>query len=325
MIVIITREHDAHALHVANLIREIVHEVFLLNYSAFPAEGEITYQIRSGVPTLTIEAEGRVIRSEDIQSVFYSRITDAVPSAAIKDSEIRNYVIRETNHFFESLPYMLNCFWMNQPDKQLVANRKPYQLLIASKVGFETPDSLVTNSPRQVAKFIASREFVAAKTLWTPGIAVIRDGQEEGVSLYTKRLSKEEVIERSESISNCPMIFQPYVEKLIELRITIVGKKVFACSIESQRSEKTQEDWRNYDIENTPHSEFELPNEVRSKCLALMQELGLYYGCIDMIVTPSNEFVFLEINPGGQWLWVEKLTKMPISEAIVEALASANN
>jgi glutathione synthase/RimK-type ligase-like ATP-grasp enzyme len=73
-----------------------------------------------------------------------------------------------------------------------------------------------------------------------------------------------------------------------------------------------------YDI---PHEPYTLPEEIESKCFELVRQLGLNFGCIDMILTPDNHYVFLDINPtAAQWLWVEQLTGLSISEAMADLL-----
>lgn len=109
-----------------------------------------------------------------------------------------------------------------------------------------------------------------------------------------------ERLAKLDHIVSCPVVFQEYIEKQVELRITIVGDRIFAAEIHSQ--------------------EFHLPDEISEKLLRLMQELGLVFGCLDLILTPEGEYVFLEINPAGQWGWIEHFTKMPITEALTDML-----
>lgn len=118
------------------------------------------------------------------------------------------------------------------------------------------------------------------------------------------------------------LLAQEYVDKDFELRITIVGEKIFTCAICSQEIEQTKIDWRNNNLENIKHGPYELPPDIKAKIFALMRRWHLSYGAIDMIVTPKGEYVFLEINPGGQWLWIEEMTGMPISQALAELLAN---
>ncbi len=74
--------------------------------------------------------------------------------------------------------------------------------------------------------------------------------------------------------------------------------------------------------ESVKHTIFELPAEIRTKLLSLMNRLSLVFGCVDMILTPRGEYVFLEVNPAGQWGWIEQMTGMPITEALVDLLVS---
>ena len=121
-----------------------------------------------------------------------------------------------------------------------------------------------------------------------------------------------------------PVMAQEYVPKKLELRVTIVGEKIFTCAIYSQGSEKTKIDWRHYDSEKVKHEIFKLPKEIEHKILLFMKEAGLKFGAIDMILTPKDEFVFLEVNPSGQFGWIEDLTGMPISKSIAELLINCH-
>ena len=116
------------------------------------------------------------------------------------------------------------------------------------------------------------------------------------------------------------MIFQAYVPKRFELRITVVGQQVFAAEIHSQHTNHTRHDWRRYDLDETPHFPHALPPDVAQRCIQLVQELGLCYGAIDMVLTPDDRYVFLEINPSGQYLWIEQLTGLPITDALCDLL-----
>ena len=119
-----------------------------------------------------------------------------------------------------------------------------------------------------------------------------------------------------------PCVFQEYIPKDIEIRATVVGEQVFAAEIHSQTSQRTKHDWRRYDLENTLHKPHELPIEVRGACVGITRHYGLEFGAIDLILTPEKKYVFLEINPNGQWAWIEVLTGLPISDAIAQSLAN---
>ena len=113
---------------------------------------------------------------------------------------------------------------------------------------------------------------------------------------------------------------QKYIEKKLEFRVTVVGQDIFTCAIHSQDSERTKEDWRRYDFENVKHESYDLPENVKSSLLRFMQLCHLTFGAIDMILTPEGDYVFLEVNPSGQYIWIENLAKLPISRSIAENL-----
>ncbi|HWN70612.1 MAG TPA: hypothetical protein VNM90_23390, partial [Haliangium sp.] len=121
-----------------------------------------------------------------------------------------------------------------------------------------------------------------------------------------------------------PVLFQARVPKQVELRITVAGESVLAAEIHSQSTKRTQIDWRHYDQGHTPYRAHALPDEIRRACLALVARLGLRFGAIDMIVTPDDRYVFLEINPSGQWMWIENETGLPISDAVCDTLLGAS-
>ena len=117
---------------------------------------------------------------------------------------------------------------------------------------------------------------------------------------------------------------QEYVPKKLEFRVTVVGHQVLACAIYSQDSERTKDDWRRYDFAKVKHENRVLPEDINIALLRLMDKCCLTYGAMDMILTPEGEYFFLEVNPSGQYEWIENLTKLPISRSIAEALANTD-
>ena len=191
------------------------------------------------------------------------------------------------------------------------------------RVGLQVPETLVTNSLEIVKKFFD--RWQGEIVLKTFGGVSVKDSEDYLLSVYTNRVSYEHLDSFGSEIQYAPVFLQNYIPKDFELRITAVGNKFFACAIQSQDSPKTKDDWRHYDFENVKHSSYVLPNTIQTKLEALMKRLKLQFGAIDMIVTPDGEYVFLEVNPSGQWGWIERLTGMPISRAIAELLANPPN
>lgn len=114
-----------------------------------------------------------------------------------------------------------------------------------------------------------------------------------------------------------PCIYQQYIKKKHELRITVVGEEVFAAAVNSQDFEETKIDWRR---ENLEFYKTSIPKHIEVKCIEIVKKLGLHFGAIDLILDKDDNYVFLEVNPNGQWAWIESQTELPISEAIIKFL-----
>ncbi len=217
-------------------------------------------------------------------------------------------------------------FCVNPPPWNIAYEEKCCQLALASEVGLTIPPTLFTTRLPEARVF---SEEHGGSLIYKPFIPYLRMIVAEGDQpsrlqrLLTNRVTSEQLVE-GDGFLPTPGIFQPYVEKHVELRVIAVGRHLFACAIHSQRSERACEDWRRYDLDNTPHEPYELPADVAAKLRALMERLGLVYGAIDLIVTPEGDHVFLEINPNGQFDFVAHLAGLPIYEHLAALLLAGN-
>ncbi len=217
-------------------------------------------------------------------------------------------------------------FCVNPPPWNVAYEEKCCQLALASEVGLTIPPTLFTTRLPEARVF---SEEHGGSLIYKPFIPYLRmivaDGDQPSrlQRLLTNRVTSEQLVE-GDGFLPTPGIFQPYVDKHVELRVIAVGRRLFACAIHSQRSERAREDWRRYDLDNTPHEPYELPDDIAAKLRALMERLGLVYGAIDLIVTPAGEHIFLEINPNGQFDFVAQLAGLPIYEHLAELLLAGN-
>jgi len=256
------------------------------------------------------------IKGSDITAVWYRRPAPfEFPSEFSPAAHV--FAEKETRAVIRGLWQLLDCLWVNHPEKNRIAEFKLAQLKNASKVGFEIPRTLVTNNPDQARKFFSScSENVIIKSL-SGGLVT---NNLKSKAIYTSVVESKDV-KHIKDVRYTPALFQEYVSKEVELRITVVGEKVFAAEIHSQAHEKALHDWRR-DTLNLPHREHQLPKDIQKRCVALVKSFDLCFGAIDMILTPDGRYVFLEINPNGQWAWIEDLTGMPISEALIDLLTT---
>ena len=128
-------------------------------------------------------------------------------------------------------------------------------------------------------------------------------------SCYTNLVHRDDLVDDA-SIAASPMIVQARIPKAKELRITIVGDTIFPVAFETAGVPDADVDWRRLglDITNIAHTVHPLPNSLEASLRHYMRRLNLVFGCVDMILTPGGEYVFLEINPSGQWGWIEACT-----------------
>jgi len=123
-------------------------------------------------------------------------------------------------------------------------------------------------------------------------------------------------------------VLQPLAPKAYELRISVFGEQVFACRVLRQEQDGTSNDRRahNWDdpASSPPHEATVIPDHLAESCRLLVRDYGLAYGAIDLVATPEGEHVFLELNPNGQWAWIEERTGLPLGKALIDVLQRAS-
>jgi glutathione synthase/RimK-type ligase-like ATP-grasp enzyme len=238
---------------------------------------------------------------------------------SIADAAVRSFVAREIGDVLLEVFDVLPGVWLpGHPDVVRKAQRKWSQLRTAADLGFTIPATLVSNDPERFLAFYRQHDGrVASKLAGATGFHA-HLGTE--LNRYTEVIPSRDLVEYR-SFALCPVACQRYISKQYELRITVVGDLVFCARIDSQRSNQSRHDWRQYDMASATLSLWQLPGDIAERCVALVKRLGLTYGAIDMIVTPDDEHVFLELNPSGQFWWLEQQLGLPISDAICDRLA----
>lgn len=206
--------------------------------------------------------------------------------------------------------------WMSHPAAVWQAEYKPFQLSLAAELGLQIPRTIVTNDPQTIRQaFTDFGEMVVKPTR----IGYLTHKGEE-FAVFTSRVL-EQHLQELDSAHWSPAIYQALVPKIFDLRITIVGHKIFAAAIDSQSDPSATVDWRQTDNPRLPHHSITLPEGVAELLFHMINSLQLTFGAIDMIQTPGGEYVFLEVNPSGQWLWLDDILECGISDAVAEWLA----
>ncbi|MBX7220856.1 MAG: hypothetical protein K1Y36_12975 [Blastocatellia bacterium] len=320
MILILTESHDATSDDVIERLTARGVRTVRFETADFPQQVRHVFRKGKTGSRELLEINGETIDLAEVHTVWNRRpkLPQVLESLNPED---RKFAQKETDLIYRGLLQSLkDRFWVNPWQPGQAGEYKQYQLQVAQRIGWEIPETLVTNHPEEVRAFYHQCH---GNIIYKTVSQHMRDGNiQAGILpqlIYTNRVKASD-LERLESVTLAPCLFQEYVPKKVELRVTVVGRKTFAAEIHSQQSERSREDWRRYDFDNTPYLVHQLPAEVEAKCQQLVKEMGLVFGCIDLILTPDDRYVFLEINPNGQWGWIESLTGMPIGDNLVQMM-----
>ena len=208
----------------------------------------------------------------------------------------------------------LEAIYINDPIEIIRASNKLKQLKRARDLGISVPETLITSEQRLLEK------FVEKETIYKPISRPTEENAGGDFVIYTNIVDKKDIDPKS---IECKLsLFQRYIPKKYEIRTYVIGNECLSAEIHSQKSELSKTDWRKYDIANTPYYPHQLPSEVSERLINLTKSFNLDYSAIDLIVTPQDEYVFLELNPQGMWLWVETLTGLPITKKLASLISS---
>lgn len=254
-----------------------------------------------------------LLGEKEYKSIWFRRTKLPQLNGLSKEDEL--YTLNELDNFFKNLFETLDTRWLSKPHFVYKAENKLYQLKIAKGVGFRIPETLVTNNKQKVIDFYYR---LKSKVIIKP-ISSTRIISPNGNSFIFTNAISENLILNLDKYDLTPCIFQENIEKAFEIRVTVVNTSVFAAVVYSQDYNESKQDWRRKKLK---FHKFELPIFVKEKCIRLCQELNLKFGAIDLIKTPNDDYVFLEINPNGQWAWIETQTGLPISNAIIKYLSN---
>lgn len=210
--------------------------------------------------------------------------------------------------------------WMSHPAAVWQAEFKPYQLHLAATLGLRVPRTIITNSPATVRAAFRDFGSMIVKTART-GYVQTSVGE---YAIYTSRVL-EQHLDEVDSARWSPAIYQEFIPKAYDVRVTIVGKRCVAARIDSQSDPAAITDWRQTNNPALPHQSVTLPDSIVEKLHDLMAALRLTFGAIDLIQTSNGDYVFLEINPSGQWLWLDDMLGFGISDTVADWLATCDD
>ena len=287
-----------------------------VNTDLFPSRIKLTAHAGDERSAHLLTETGEQASVEDVRAVWTRKIWSPRMADDL-DERYRSMCVSESAAALEGfLDALHNARWVNNLDHQHNAENKQRQLRLAARAGLRVPRTLVTNDPDAARQFFAETDGQTVAKLLRP-LDFSMDAAKPFV--YTSRVREEDLV-GAEALRHSPMVFQELIPKACELRVACVAGKTFAGAIDATGTSRGHTDWRRASPDECRWQKVQLPAEVASSLEALMSELGLVFGAVDLIQTPSGEYVFLEVNPGGEWGMLERDLGLPISQAIAEAL-----
>jgi glutathione synthase/RimK-type ligase-like ATP-grasp enzyme len=310
-VLILSSLQDVHARAVIEALaaRGDVHTE-LLDLGDFPQHIMLSIAFDKEARRLELRRPGqRPLDLAAITSVWWHRPQAfRMPPSIANETHLR-YAWSEATTAFHGLYQSMDALWVNSPVPDAAAAHKPWQLTVAQQCGFDIPPTLMTTDPDDARAFwlkhdqVIYKQFLALPEAWRE-----------------TRLLTEADAEMAEAIRLAPVIFQRYIPAICDLRVIAIGDDLFAASACAEESTYPQDVRFNLKARYVAHN---LPDDVANNIRKLMAAMDLKYGAIDLRLTPEGRYVFFEVNPGGQFLYIEKATGQPIAATFAAYLAQA--
>jgi len=243
---------------------------------------------------LEVEIAGnRYLVTQNVRSIYYRQpvFLRNTPGEAIsvKDQLSRS----QWMGFLRSLMVFDRACWINRPDATYSAETKAYQLKIAKDIGFQIPETIVGNDVKQFKKIGVTAVIKSLDTV------LLMDGED---CLFTYSTVSNVHSISDQEVKEAPLTVQEYIYPKIDIRVTVIGDAIYAVRITSD-GRGIEDDWRTTNREKLEYTDIRLPDYIEDMCRLLVYKLGLEFGAIDLILR-ENEYVFIEINPTGEWGWL---------------------
>ncbi|MHA7962302.1 ATP-grasp ribosomal peptide maturase [Streptomyces sp. L500] len=275
---------------------------------------ELTFGARlgAGAPVWSgrLRTASREVELGEVAAVYYRRPTPYTTRFAHLPPQARDFATAEARHGLGGiLNHLHGVRYVNHPLAVTAADFKPAQLQQAARLGLTVPETLITNDAEAAAKFAAEHGPLIYKTF--RGLPQDEDGN--AGAIWTQRIDPATL---DDSLAVTAHLFQTEIPKTGDVRVTIVGGRVFAQQIAAPDGAL---DWRRGDWKALEHTPIAVPAVIQTALHAYLAAFGLVFGCFDFALTgPGNheeDWVFIECNPNGQWAW------LPDADSIAEAFA----
>ena len=313
MIGVISHASDPHAAVVLDRLRSAGASAVLLDTADLPSRAALTstQDPETGWAGTWQGSHGEVALG-DLHAMWWRRPQPFTVDERITRGQDQHFALGETAAMVAGLWSCLEAHWVNDPVRDEAASAKMLQLKRARECGLSIPRTCMTNDPARAREFL---ESVSGRAVFKPFSATPSTWRET----RPVRAEDEALLD---TVALAPVIFQERIDGGVDVRVTVVGSRQFPARIEVS-DPRFEFDVR-LDTDAARITTCDLPSDVAAGLGRLMHSLGIVYGAADFRVTADGELKFLEVNPAGQWLFVEMETGQPISAALADHLLAAD-
>ncbi|ERR671914_490128 len=313
-VLIITQDFDPTVDPIVRSLAERDINTVRIDFSYFPETLSFTTSDFNGGRRM-LRLRDREVDLDEVTGVWYRRPTTFEFNDKMGEAE-QEFARNEALNGIGGILRATDCLWINRPDVDAVAELKPYQMALAKKHGMRVPKTLLTNDPQEVEDLLANASGPIVYKALSGGVITHPGGYPTG--LLTSVVG-EEIKEHLDRVRHTICMFQEYIEKAYEVRLTVIGNTFFPVIIQSQDDDATTVDWRARN--HLPYGDYRpLPDQVVKQVQALLTDLDMVYAALDFIVTPDGEHIFLEANPNGQFMWMQHALGLPMANCIADLL-----
>jgi glutathione synthase/RimK-type ligase-like ATP-grasp enzyme len=316
MLFIITNSQDVTASFLISVLEKSKIPFVRLDTDQILQRIAIAYS--EGKPSIKID--GRRYKAEDVSHIWYRR-PEKIKDGCFDDSPESRYALAEWTEFIECFfAHVPKAKWVNHPAFNTLASRKLEQLTTAITLGFKVPDTLATQEPDELRSFFNKHQGkIIVKPLSTGHIE--RTDAENDSLVYTNRVDKTQ-LKNLDDLAICPTLFQQFIQKQFDVRITMVDSDVHAVTLQAtEKSGEQRCDIRRNNMSDVRYNKISLPENIEIKIRNLVSHYRLRFAAIDMAITTTGEWYFFEVNPNGQWAWLDMSANTNISASFVKSFA----
>ena len=312
LILIVTNSQDATADYFCNYLKLSNEPYFRFDTDLFLKHYKIVYKHCLSDSSFDIFEQKSKIHfdSTKVTGIWYRR--PVLPCISIEDQnkEVQRQLAFEARTQYEYILRTLDdAIWVSLPERLRLAEDRLMQLRYAESCGFSVPDTIISNRRDVIDEFLLKHERVCVKPIYI-GQMILNDGLR---LFYTSIISRTD-IDFLSKVENFPVLLQEFIPKSLELRVTVVGSQVFPVEIDTKGDPEVSVDWR---IENGKRVEFKqckITLELSNMIMKLVKKFGIMFAAMDIILSENGNYYFLDLNPNGQWAWLDQNLKLGIAE-----------